>query len=231
MWIFGQSIEKKQERAIRKEAKVLMKQLIEAGMNRQEAKTEMEKLLFLVMEACRQSKAYEKSKNQILFAQMLIEKLVEEVLSINAENEVNSREEVREKLKKLTSVLAKVFHECTIREDDTDFKMTCDYFNNVAENYDDSQRFMLQSELENLHYLLSEILQWEAPDFCALAYFCKFSDKSELGEVSNEQRNKMLLKYYKEEYWNEFERRLLAIGMKETVEVWIRKINLEKYGL
>ena len=217
MWIFSQSAEKKQERTIRKEARELKKQLIEAGMKRQEAKAEMERLLLLVMEAYRQNKAYEKSKNQILFAQMLIEKLLEEVFE--------SEEEVKERLKKLTSVLAEVFHECTIREDDTDFKLTCDYFNNVAQSYEDSKRFMLQSELENLEYLLGDVLQWRAPDFFALAYFCKFGDKSKLGEFSNDKRNEMLLNYYQEEYWNELERKLLEVGMKEMVEMWVEKVS------
>ena len=222
MWIFGQSTEKKQERAIRQEAKRLTKQLIEAGMNRKEAKKEMEKLLELLIEGYRQGKAYEKSKNQILFAQMLIEKLLEEVLE--KEDEL----EVKERLKKLMNVLSEVFHGCTIREDDTDFKLTCDYFNNVAETYEDSGRLMLQSELENLSYLLGDILAWKEPDFLALAYFCKFGDKSKLGEFSNNQRNEMLLKYYQEEYWNEFGRKLLEVDMKETVERWIEKVNKNK---
>lgn len=273
MWIFGQSTEKKWERAVRQEAKALTKQLIEAGMKRQEAKSEMEKLFVLVMEAYRQSKAYEKSKSQMLFAQMLIEKLLEEVFENEGELEVNScsesdrlmtenlmpksigveeradnsevngnkvneveanpnkvncDKEIKERLKKLVSVLGEVFHECTIREDDIDFKLTCDYFNNVAKAYKVSGRLMLQSELENLHYLLADILQWEAPDFLALAYFCKFGDKSKLGEFSNNQRNEMLLKYYNEKYWNEFERKLLEVGMKETVERWIGKVNKNK---
>ena len=258
MWIFGQSTEKKRERAIRQEAKALTKQLIEAGMNRQEAKAEMEKLLALVMEAGRQSKAYEKSKSQILFAQMLIEKLTEElfekesVLEVHSSGECNvvmnesfmqksiavERKEkngkvnqntgkydleVRERLRKLTSVLAEVFHECTIREDDADFRMTCDYFNNIAKDYEGSQRLMLQSELENLSYLLGDILAWKEPDFLALAYFCKFGDKSKLGEFSNDQRNEMLIKYYREQYWDEFERKLLGIGKKESIENWIWK--------
>ena len=249
MWIFGKSKEKTQERAIRQEAKVLMKQLIEAGMERAKAKAEIEMLLTLKLEAYQQSKAYEKSKSKILFAQMLIEKLLEELLenedasyekenqltnesSIQKsmvavdktnQNKVNRDEEVRERLRKLTIVLAEVFHECTIREDDRDFKLTCDYFNNIAETYEASGRLMLQSELENLHYLLGDILQWKAPDFPALAYFCKFEDKSRLGELSNDRRNEILIKYYKESYWNELGRKLLAVGMKYQIEIWMQK--------
>jgi len=219
MWIFKQSIEKKREKVIRQEAKDFMKQFAEAGMNRQTARSGMEMLSSLVIEGYQQNKVYAKSKTQIAFSMMLIEKLMEEMQKKDAEN-------VRERLKKLTSVLAEVFHECTIREDDADFADTCAYIKSMSAAYDNSQCLMLQSELENLLHLLGEVRDWEEPDFCALAYFQKYGDKSELGELANCLRNEMLIRFYCERYWDDFERELTAIGMKETVEAWIKeKVN------
>ena len=157
MWIFGQSIEKKREKVIRQEAKDFMKQFVEAGMNRQTARNGMEMLSSLVIEGYQQNKVYAKSKTQIAFAMMLIEKLMEEM-------QKKDTEDVRERLKKLTSVLEEVFHECTVRRDDADFTDTCTYLKRMADMYDNSQCLMLQSELENLRYLLG--------DYPSLRAFC-----------------------------------------------------------
>ena len=219
MWIFGQSIEKKREKIIRQEAKDFTKQLVEKGMNRQTAKNGMAMLLSLVIEGYQQNKVYAKSKTQIAFAMMLIEKLMEEM-------QKKDTEDVRERLKKLTSVLEEVFHECTVRRDDADFTDTCTYLKRMADMYDNSQCLMLQSELENLRYLLGEIKEWEEPDFCALAFFLKYGDKNELGELANCLRNEMLIRFYCEKYWDAFERELAAIGMEKAVKVWVKeKVN------
>ena len=219
MWIFKQSAEKKRENVIRQEAKDLMKQLVEAGMNRQTAKKGMEELSALVTVAYQQNKVYAKSKTQIAFSMMLIEKLMEEMRKKDAEN-------IRERLKKLSNVLAEVFHECTIRRDDTDFTDTCTYIKNMSTVYDSAQSLIMQSELENLLHLLSEVKEWEEPDFCALAFFLKYGERRELGELANCLRNEMLLRFYRERYWDAFERELTAIGMEKAVEAWIKeKVN------
>ncbi len=219
MWIFKQSAEKKRERVIRQEAKEWMKQLVEAGMNRQTAKNGMEELSSLAIEAYHQNKVYAKSKEQIAFAMMLIEKLMEEMKKKEVEN-------IQERLKKLANVLEGVFHECTIREDDMDFAVSCTYIKSMAAVYDASQCLMVQSELENLLHLLGEVKEWEEPDFCALTFFLKYGNKSELGELANCLRNEMVIRYYREQYWDDFERELSAVGMEKAVEIWIKeKVN------
>ena len=219
MWIFGQSIEKKREKVIRQEEKDFVKQCVAAGMNRQTARNGMEMLSSLVIEGYQQNKIYAKSKTQIGFAMMLIEKLMEEM---QKKDEVN----VQERLKKLTSVLAEVFHECTIRKEDADFADTCAYIKSMSAAYNNSQCLMLQSELENLLHLLGEVRDWDEPDFCALAFFLKYGERSELGELANCLRNEMLIRFYRERYWDAFEQELTAIGMEKAVEVWAKeKVN------
>lgn len=219
MILFGANIERKREKQIQKEAKILVKKLTETGMDKRTARKGMDMLSELVIAGYYQNKVYAKSKTQIAFAMMLIEKLMEEMQEKEAEN-------IRERLKKLSSVLAEVFHVCTIREDDTDFADTCTYLKSMEAAYDRSQCLMLQSELENLRYLLGEVKEWEEPDFCALAFFLKYGDKNELGELANCLRNEMLIRFYREQYWDAFERELSAIGMEKAVEVWIKeKVN------
>ena len=219
MGIFGVNIEKKREKLIQKEAKVFVKKLTQAGMDRKTAKTGMEMLSSLVIEAYHQNKVYAKSKEQIAFAMMLIEKLMEEMYKKDVQN-------TQERLKKLASVLGAVFHECPIREDDVDFTVTCTYIKNMAAVYDNSQCFILQSELENLLHLFTEVKEWEEPNFCALVYFMKYGNRSELGELANCLRNEMMVKYYCEQYWEQFEQELAAVGMEKEIKTWIKeKVN------
>lgn len=107
-----------------------------------------------------------------------------------------------------------------------DFADSCTYIRSVAEVYDSSQCLMVQSELENLLHLLGEVKEWDEPNFCALVFFMKYGNKSELGELANCLRNEMVVRYYREQYWGEFERELAAVGMKEPLEIWIKeKVN------
>ena len=92
--------------------------------------------------------------------------------------------------------------------------------------YNNSQCLMLQSELENLLHLLGEVRDWDEPDFCALVYFQRYGDRNELGELANCLRNEMLIRFYREKYWESFEQELKAIGMEKVVEAWIKeKVN------
>jgi len=81
----------------------------------------------------------------------------------------------------------------------------------------------LQSELENLLYIVGEIEEWEEPDFCALALFCKYGHREDLADIENSQRNEMLLRYYKGQFWDDFEKELAAVKMTERVEKWIEE--------
>ncbi|MBR3769915.1 MAG: hypothetical protein IKL06_05225 [Lachnospiraceae bacterium] len=214
MGIFGQSAEKKREKEIQQEAKGLTKELVAGGMDKRTAKNYMEVVESLLLEAVIQRDTYIESKKRMEEGQRIIEIILEDI---------SEREpaKVRGELAKLAVNLTDIFHECTIRKDDLDFASTYGYINRAAVNYDGTERLMLQSELENLLHMVSEIDEWEEPDFCALALFCKYGPREDLADIENSQRNEMLLKYYRGQFWDDFEKELAAVKMTERVEKWI----------
>ena len=182
MGLFNQSIEKKREKEIRREAKEISKELAAFGMDKKATKEYLEVFQELLIDACLQKDCYVCSKQQMAECRLLIDTLLPDI----AKKEAN---EVCSQLKQLVVLLQGIYHECTIRRDDLDFASTYAYIKKTAQEYDGSDRLMLQSELENLLHVVEETLEWEAPDFCALACFCKYGNRSDLAEIENHQRN------------------------------------------
>lgn len=220
MGLFGQSAEKKREKEIRQGAKELTKSLISAGMEKHTAKNEMTLLQEVVIMACAQHDGYYVSKEKMTSGLVLIRELLHDMRTEDIVQTVNV-EKIRSRLANLAAELTDIYHECTIRKDDMDFADTYAYINRMAQEYGVADRLMLQSELENLEHMICEIAEWEEPDFCALAYFCKFGNRSDLADIENNQRNDMLLQYYHEQYWDNFEKELTAVGRTESVRTWI----------
>ena len=221
MGIFTQSAEKKREKEIQHEAKELTKELVCRGMDKRTAKHYMEVLEGLILAAVLQRDAYIESKKRMATAQIVIEALLVDITE-------RESAKVRGELARLAVNLTDIFHECTIRKDDLDFASTYAYINRAAREYEGSQRLMLQSELENLLHMVAEVDEWEEPDFCALALFCKYGPREELADIENSQRNDILLEYYKEQFWNAFKNELETVRMTEQVEQWIaEKIKKE----
>ena len=222
MGIFGQSAEKKREKEIHQEAKDIVKELVNAGMDKRAAKNYVDVLQELLVEACAQRDSYVESKKRMAAGQVIIEELLTDI----AEKEPAK---VRGELARLAIDLTDIFHECTIRKDDIDFATTYAYINKATKEYEGANRLMLQSELENLLHMISEIEEWEEPDFCALALFCKYGNRSDLADIENRQRNEMLMRYYRGQYWDDFEKELVNIGMGERVKNWIdEKVKWEE---
>lgn len=98
-------------------------------------------------------------------------------------------EDVKRDLDRLNGHLDQIFHECSIREDDPDFKSTADGLKNMAANMDKINLIMLRSELENLQALLEDTSEWRSPNFFALAYYLQHEEESKVGEMENEFRN------------------------------------------
>ncbi len=216
MGIFGQSAEKKREKEIRQEIKDLAKELVSAGMDKRAAKNYLEVLQELLLAACLQRDTYVTSKKRMTAGLAIIEELLAGI----AEKEPAK---VRGELARLAIDLTDIFHECTIRKDDLDFASTYAYINRATKEYDGSNRLMLQSELENMEHMIGEIVEWEEPDFCALALFCKYGNRDDLADIENGQRNEMLLRYYKGQYWDDFEKELASISKVERVHSWIEE--------
>ncbi len=216
MGIFEQSAEKKREKEIRQEIKDLAKELVSAGMDKRAAKNYLEVLQELLLAACLQRDTYVTSKKRMTAGLAIIEELLTGI----AEKEPVK---VRGELARLAIDLTDIFHECTIRKDDLDFASTYAYINRATKEYDGSNRLMLQSELENMEHMIGEIVEWEEPDFCALALFCKYGNRDDLADIENGQRNEMLLRYYKGQYWDDFEKELASISKVERVHGWIEE--------
>lgn len=214
MGIFTQSAEKKREKEIQQEAKELTKELVSRGMDKRTAKHYMEVLEGLILAAVLQRDAYIESKKRMATAQIVIEALLVDITE-------RESAKVRGELARLAVNLTDIFHECTIRKDDLDFASTYAYINRAAREYEGSQHLMLQSELENLLHMVAEVDEWEEPDFCALALFCKYGPREELADIENSQRNDMLLRYYEGQFWDDFEKELATVMMTERVKNWI----------
>ena len=216
MGIFGQSAEKMREREIRQEIKELARELINARMDKRAVKNYLDVLQELMIAACQQRDVYVTSKKRMSAGLVIIEELL---------NDIAGKEpaKVRGELARLAIDLTDIFHECTIRKDDLDFASTYSYINRATKEYDGTNRLMLQSELENMEHMIGEIVEWEEPDFCALALFCRYGNRDDLADIENGQRNEMLLRYYKGQFWDDFEKELAAAGMAERVHNWIEE--------
>ena len=217
MGLFGQSAEKKREKEIRQEIKELAKELISAGMDKRAVKNYLDVLQELVLAACVQRDIYVTSKRRMAAGLSIIDELLTDLAG-------KEPAKVRGELARLAIDLTDIFHECTIRKDDLDFASTYTYINRATKEYDGVERLMLQSELENMDHLIREIIEWEEPDFCALALFCKYGNRDDLADIENGQRNEMLLRYYKGQYWDDFEKELAPIGKVERVQNWIEEM-------
>lgn len=134
--------------------------------------------------------------------------------------------EVRTDLQNLVTYLEKVYHDCSIREDDLDFqstirslkKMTADY----SEQMTGMPKVMLRSELENVKAVLDDAAGWKAPDFLALAYYYLHADKNALRDMENEQRNQFVLAYFKDEFMDELMGQFYHAGKEPAVRILIK---------
>lgn len=217
MIFFWQSPEKKWEKRLKREAKELKKAMISAGAEKQWSNENLETLQEVLKDAYGLQKSYINSKKKIEDGKLQIEKLFDSLAM------QSTAEKVRNQLHTLVSILQEVYHDCTIRKDDLDFASTDSYLKRSAKEYQETDRLMLQSELENLYHLLEEIAVWEAPDFCAMAYYCKHENRETLGEWENGQRNQMLLEYYESHFLNEFKEKLASIQMEGRLVGWINE--------
>ena len=131
-------------------------------------------------------------------------------------------EDVKRDLERLNGHLDQIFHECSIREDDPDFKFTADGLKNMAANMDKINLIMLRSELENLQALLEDTSEWRSPNFFALAYYLQHEEESKVGEMENEFRNSFLERYLEEHLMESLAMEANYAGCGEKLEHMIQ---------
>lgn len=139
-------------------------------------------------------------------------------------------DEVKESLKNVVAELGEVYHDCSIREDDLDFRSTITSLKQMAAEYADSTgkaqtvggnafaTILLRSELENVVAVLDDAAGWSAPDFLALGYYLEHEDRSSLKEMENEQRNTYVTAYCKEHFLDAFMEECRGAGVEEQVQ-------------
>lgn len=143
--------------------------------------------------------------------------------------------EVKESLKDLIAELGGVCHDCSIREDDLDFKSTMTNLEQMVTEYADSTAkaqtvagntfasILLRSELENVAAVLDDAAGWSAPDFFALGYYLGHEDRSSLKEMENEQRNTYVAAYCKEHFLDAFMEECAKAQVTERVQGMVEK--------
>lgn len=216
MGLFSQNMEKKRAKEIKHDIKELSKTLVHAGMDYAKVKAYLDVLFKVMLEACIQQEKYVQSKRNMKEMEILL-------LEMLSEFDRAYREKVCEQLKQMLNLFDDVYHECTIRQDDGDFASTCAYIKKTALQYEESNQLMLQSELENLLHVVEETIEWEAPNFMALAYFCIYGNRDDLADIENKQRNEMIMRFYKEQFWNEFSEELHGCGEEPQLISWIEE--------
>lgn len=167
---------------------------------------------------------YIDAREHLKQAQILLKKLLECMGASPAS-------EVKVSLKSLMIHLESVFHDCSIRKDDMDFQSTLRNLKQMVEKYSENtegmQSIMLRSELENVKAVLDDAAGWSAPDFLALAYYYLHADKSALADIENEQRNQLVLKYFKDEFMDELMGQFYRAGKEMELRTLIKEYIYE----
>lgn len=167
---------------------------------------------------------YVDAREHLQQARTLLKKLLGSMDSIPISDRKNG-------LKELVLHLEQVFHDCSIRKDDMDFQSTLRNLKQMVEKYSENtagmQAIMLRSELENVKAVLDDASKWNAPDFLALAYFYLHADKASLADMENEQRNQLVLKYFKDEFMDELMGQFYRAGKEMPLRTLIKEYIYE----
>lgn len=216
--IFGERSEaKKKSYELKNSIKDLKKQLIEAGMDKNTANKNLKELLEAIIEGERQSRSYQEAHVHLERANRTIERLLEGM-------EFCDEEEIVRNVKNFTKELYQVTHTCLIREDDMDFISTRNYMEGIScdKLRKPGALIMLRSELENLRAVFADAMEWQSPDFFALAYYLLHEGGEALKELENEQRNQYLTDYLRDNFLLYFYKFCEQAGLKEEVTEMIQ---------
>ena len=168
--IFGEKTEEQKRVAeLTREVKELRKELLASKLDKKQVEVQMKDLKDALELGGNLRQGYVDSQEHMAVARRGLINMMEDMNEIPIED-------VKRDLDRLNGHLDQIFHECSIREDDPDFKSTADGLKNMAANMDKINLIMLRSELENLQALLEDTSEWRSPNFFALAYYLPIAD-------------------------------------------------------
>lgn len=213
--IFGErSAFRKKSKDLRNEIKQLKKEMISAGCDKGRVTGQLKEFQEVMELGYALQSDYESARTHLHSAMEGIGRILEQMRERPAE-------EVRAYLLELQSDLNLVYHDCSIRKDDTDFQSTMECFIRMVREYENGMEtmseIMLRSELENIRGVLEDAAGFHAPDFFALAYFYNHEDREILKDKENEQRNQFLQEYLKERFMNDFIAEMKIAGAEQKV--------------
>lgn len=157
--IFGEKTEEQKRVAeLTREVKELRKELLASKLDKKQVEVQMKDLKDALELGGNLRQGYVDSQEHMAVARRGLINMMEDMNEIPIED-------VKRDLDRLNGHLDQIFHECSIREDDPDFKSTADGLKNMAANMDKINLIMLRSELENLQALLEDTSEWRSPNF------------------------------------------------------------------
>ena len=193
--IFGEKTEEQKRVAeLTREVKELRKELLASKLDKKQVEVQMKDLKDALELGGNLRQGYVDSQEHMAVARRGLINMMEDMNEIPIED-------VKRDLDRLNGHLDQIFHECSIREDDPDFKSTADGLKNMAANMDKINLIMLRSELENLQALLEE---------------------SKVGEMENEFRNSFLERYLEEHLMESLAMEANYAGCGEKLEHMIQ---------
>lgn len=130
-------------------------------------------------------------------------------------------DQLRQELDALITGMDRIYHDCTVRQDDMDFQSSMACLKKLAPDFgrgNASMDLMLRSELENITAVLEDAEEYQAPDFFALAYYGLHEDGEALKGMEHRQRNLFLEGYLREHFAEPFKRETDRAGVTEKLE-------------
>lgn len=228
MGLFTKTEAQTKSKALREELKLLRKEFISCGMDKNAADTRVKELREIMEPAISALYEYRTAKEHLLYAG---EKIPELLHAIDRERFA----ELQEGLTELTEELEKMFHGCLIRSDDPDFASTLSYLKRIRKEVSEKgkagrreramkqETVMLRSELENTEAVLRDVAERNAPDFMALSYYILHEDRFALIDMENEQRNVFLTDYYDSNYRKEWMEETDRFNLTMRVNDFVKK--------
>lgn len=214
---------RRKSKDLKKELKEMKQQLLVAGCDRGTIGQYIREFGETLELGALEREAYEDAKVHLNQAREIIRRFLDCIGE-------NTAAEVENSLSALAEQLDGVYHDCLIRADDLDFKSTIGSLKQMIRlqaeksgNGDTGKKtsqmsaaalqgaaqagmsdIMLRSELENIKAVLDDTVDWNAPDFFALAYYFLHEEKNALKAMENQQRNEHIMAYMKIHFMDGF---------------------------